>query len=186
LDAAARPWKPIPWSSLRTVLELIWRPHEVWRSLAIDSADSWRPLRTVCLSCIWCSLITPEQKQTTAARLDVCCCLWTVMLMCTDGLYTLVTNNNKVLPLGSSGNQFTDPPPPPTQLKSYINVVCASVCVCKRERNRARWIYHQWRVTPSVDGVSALIWGSDDIVRIFNEGIRAKARGGGISLFRYH
>jgi len=29
LHAAARPWKPIPWNSLRTVLELIWRPHEV-------------------------------------------------------------------------------------------------------------------------------------------------------------
>lgn len=26
LDAAARPWKPIPWTSLRTVLELIWHP----------------------------------------------------------------------------------------------------------------------------------------------------------------
>jgi len=39
------PWKPIPWSSLWTVLELIWRPREVWRSVAIDSAESWRPLR---------------------------------------------------------------------------------------------------------------------------------------------
>ena len=53
LDAAARPWKPIPWSSLRTVLELIWRPHEVWRSVAIDSAESWRPLCTMCLSIRW-------------------------------------------------------------------------------------------------------------------------------------
>ena len=34
LDAAAQPWKPIPWSSIRTVFELIWRPHEVWRSIA--------------------------------------------------------------------------------------------------------------------------------------------------------
>jgi len=34
------PWKPIPWSSLRTVLELIWRPDEVWRSVAIES---WWP-----------------------------------------------------------------------------------------------------------------------------------------------
>ena len=42
LDAAYWPWKPIPWSSLRTVLELIWRPHEVWRSVAIDSAESWQ------------------------------------------------------------------------------------------------------------------------------------------------
>ena len=47
LDAAARPWKPIPWSSLPTVLELIWRPHEVWRSVSTDSAESWRPLRTL-------------------------------------------------------------------------------------------------------------------------------------------
>ena len=43
LDAAARPWKPIPRSSLRAVLELIWRPHEVWRSVAIDSAENWQP-----------------------------------------------------------------------------------------------------------------------------------------------
>ena len=34
LAAAARPWKLIPWSSLRTAPELIWRPHEVWRSVA--------------------------------------------------------------------------------------------------------------------------------------------------------
>ena len=53
LDAAARPWKPIPWSSLRTVLELIWRPHKVWRSVAIDSAESWRPLGTMRLSIRW-------------------------------------------------------------------------------------------------------------------------------------
>ena len=45
LDAAARPWKPIPWSFLHTVLELIWRLHEVWRSVAIDSSGSCRPLR---------------------------------------------------------------------------------------------------------------------------------------------
>lgn len=32
--AAAPPWKPVPWSSLRT--ELIWKPHEVRRSVAID------------------------------------------------------------------------------------------------------------------------------------------------------
>ena len=58
LDAAARPWKPIPWSSLRTVLELIWRPNEVWRSVVIDSAESWQPLRTTCLSIHWsCSVI---------------------------------------------------------------------------------------------------------------------------------
>ena len=31
LDSAALPWKPIPWSSLGTVLELIWRPPEVWK-----------------------------------------------------------------------------------------------------------------------------------------------------------
>ena len=49
LDAAARPWKPIPWSSLHTVLELIWRPHEVWRSVVIDSAESWRPLHPLTL-----------------------------------------------------------------------------------------------------------------------------------------
>ena len=53
LDATAWPWKPIPWSSLCTVLELIWRPHEVWRSVAIDSAESWRPLRTMHLSIRW-------------------------------------------------------------------------------------------------------------------------------------
>ena len=38
------PWKPIPRSSLRTVPELIWRPHEGWRSVATDSAESRRPL----------------------------------------------------------------------------------------------------------------------------------------------
>ena len=53
LAAAARPWKPIPWSSLRSVPELIWRPHEVWRSVAIDSAESRRPLRTMRLSIRW-------------------------------------------------------------------------------------------------------------------------------------
>ena len=52
LNAAARPWKPVPWSSLRAVLELIW-PHEVWRSVAIDSAESWRPQRTMHLSIHW-------------------------------------------------------------------------------------------------------------------------------------
>ena len=46
LDVSARPWKYIPWSFLCTVLELIWRPHKVWRSVAIDSAESWRPLCT--------------------------------------------------------------------------------------------------------------------------------------------
>jgi len=35
------------------VLELIWRPHEVWQSVAIDSAESWRPLRTMHLSIHW-------------------------------------------------------------------------------------------------------------------------------------
>ena len=42
LDADARPWKLIPWSSLRTILELV-----------IDSAESWRPLRTLRLSILW-------------------------------------------------------------------------------------------------------------------------------------
>ena len=32
LDAAAQLWKPSPWSSLHAVVEIIWRPHEVWRS----------------------------------------------------------------------------------------------------------------------------------------------------------
>ena len=53
LYAAVRPWKPIPWSSLLTVLELIWRPYEVWRSVAINSAESWQPLRTMHLSICW-------------------------------------------------------------------------------------------------------------------------------------
>ena len=53
LDAAALSWKPIQWSSLSTVLELIWRPHEVWRSVVIDSAESWRPLRTMRISIRW-------------------------------------------------------------------------------------------------------------------------------------
>ena len=53
LDAAAWPWKPIPWSSLHTVLELIWRPREVWRSVVIDSSESWRPLCTMHLSIRW-------------------------------------------------------------------------------------------------------------------------------------
>ena len=58
LDSAAQLWKPIPWSSLHTVPELIWRPHEVWRSVASDSAESWRPLRTMRLSIRWpCSVI---------------------------------------------------------------------------------------------------------------------------------
>ena len=42
-----------PWSSLRTVLGLIWRPHEVWSSVAIDCAESRRPLCTMCLSIRW-------------------------------------------------------------------------------------------------------------------------------------
>ena len=50
LDEVARPWKPMPWSSLRTVLELIWRPHKVWRSVATESRQ---PLRTVRLSIRW-------------------------------------------------------------------------------------------------------------------------------------
>ena len=38
--------------------ELIWRPHEVWRSVAIDSAESWRPLCTMHNSIHWpCSVI---------------------------------------------------------------------------------------------------------------------------------
>ena len=58
LDAAAQPWKSIPWSSLHAVLELNWGPHEVWNSVATDSAESWRPLRTMCLSIRWpCSII---------------------------------------------------------------------------------------------------------------------------------
>lgn len=52
--AAARPWKPIPWC---TVLQLIRRPHEVWRFVAIDSAESWRPLRTMHLSMRWPHLV---------------------------------------------------------------------------------------------------------------------------------
>ena len=38
---------------LYTLLELIWRPHEVWRSVVIDSAESWRPLLTKRLSICW-------------------------------------------------------------------------------------------------------------------------------------
>ena len=53
LDAAAQPWTPIPWSSLRTVIELIWRPHDVWRSVAIDSAESCRPLHTMRIRIRW-------------------------------------------------------------------------------------------------------------------------------------
>ena len=53
LDAAAWPWKPISLSFLRTALELIWRPHEVCRSVAIDSAESCRPLHTMHLSIYW-------------------------------------------------------------------------------------------------------------------------------------
>ena len=52
-SAWMRPWKPIPRSSLHTVLALIWRSHEVWRPVAIDSAESRRHLRTVCLSIRW-------------------------------------------------------------------------------------------------------------------------------------
>lgn len=33
---SAHPLKPISWRSLRTVLKLIWRPHEVWTSAVID------------------------------------------------------------------------------------------------------------------------------------------------------
>ena len=44
LDAAAQPWKTIPWSSLCTVLKLIWKPHEVWRSVTMDSEESWQPI----------------------------------------------------------------------------------------------------------------------------------------------
>lgn len=36
---------------------LIWRPHEVWRSVAIDSAGTWRLLRTVSFNLLWPPLI---------------------------------------------------------------------------------------------------------------------------------
>lgn len=49
MDLAAQPWKPTPWSSQRTVLELISMPHEVWRSVVIDTAESWWPLCTMIL-----------------------------------------------------------------------------------------------------------------------------------------
>jgi len=39
--------------ALYTVFELIWRPHEVWRSVAIGSAESCRTLRTMLLSIRW-------------------------------------------------------------------------------------------------------------------------------------
>lgn len=35
------PWKTIPWNFLCTVLELIWRPHEVWTSIATDLCALW-------------------------------------------------------------------------------------------------------------------------------------------------
>ena len=53
VDAAARPWKHIPWSSLSTVLELIWGPRGDWRSVVIDSTESLWPLRTMRLSIHW-------------------------------------------------------------------------------------------------------------------------------------
>ena len=53
LDEAATPWKLIPWSSPHTDLDLIWRPYEDWRCVAIDSAESYRPLRTMRLSIGW-------------------------------------------------------------------------------------------------------------------------------------
>lgn len=37
----------LPWSSPCTVLELIWRPQEVWRSVAMNSIESWQILHTM-------------------------------------------------------------------------------------------------------------------------------------------
>lgn len=51
LDVAARPWKPVPSSSLRNALELICRPYEVWRSVAIVGdhyASSQHPPTSLC------------------------------------------------------------------------------------------------------------------------------------------
>ncbi|CAI9571164.1 unnamed protein product [Staurois parvus] len=36
--------------SSRSAFVLIWELHKVWRSLAIDSANSWRLLHTLCFS----------------------------------------------------------------------------------------------------------------------------------------
>lgn len=58
LDAAARSLKPISWSSPHTHLELSWRPHEVWKFVATDSAESCRPLNTKPICIFWpCSVL---------------------------------------------------------------------------------------------------------------------------------
>ena len=53
LHAAARPWKPIPWSSRHTVFVLTLMPVEARNPLAMDSAERWRLLHTMCLSSRW-------------------------------------------------------------------------------------------------------------------------------------
>lgn len=35
------------------VFELIWKPCEIWRYVATESAESWWPLRTICLNVLW-------------------------------------------------------------------------------------------------------------------------------------
>lgn len=50
LECSWSPWKPIQWNSLRAVFELTRRPREVWRTVAINSPESQRPLSTVILS----------------------------------------------------------------------------------------------------------------------------------------
>lgn len=49
-SAVARPLNLLPWSS---VLEIIWGPHHVWGSVAIDSGERWRPLCTERLGFCW-------------------------------------------------------------------------------------------------------------------------------------
>ena len=89
-DAAARPWKPIPWSSLCTVLELIWRLHKVldtkkrfWQKKCwIKSKGSWsQSMRS------WILFLQDQAHMKT--------CLWSCKE--SDGLIEFICNHCHVL-----------------------------------------------------------------------------------------
>lgn len=59
LECSSSAMETIPWSSLHTVPELIWGPHEVWRSVAIDSVIS-------------CGLLLHDQVAVVSSHFSLC------------------------------------------------------------------------------------------------------------------
>lgn len=69
-------WKPIPWSSLGTVPQPIWKPREVWRTAATDSIE-------LVTSAHYASqdLLTPLCQFTWPTTLWLsCCCFHSVII----------------------------------------------------------------------------------------------------------